>query len=62
MAKLDAHAGIDWTACELIEQIPGKPERTSPGENNTPPHSRSISPAVQSRAESISSSNLLERF
>ncbi len=24
MAKLDTHAGIDWTACELIEQIPGK--------------------------------------
>ena len=24
MAKVDAHAGIDWTACELIEQIPGK--------------------------------------
>ena len=22
--KLDAQAGIDWTACELIEQIPGK--------------------------------------
>ncbi len=24
MAKLEVHAGIDWTACELIEQIPGK--------------------------------------
>jgi len=24
MAKLDVHADIDWTACELIEQIPGK--------------------------------------
>jgi len=24
MAKLDTHAGTDWTACELIEQIPGK--------------------------------------
>ena len=24
MAKLDAQAGIDWRACELIEQIPGK--------------------------------------
>lgn len=24
MATLDTHAGIDWTACELIEQIPGK--------------------------------------
>ena len=24
MAKLDTQAGIDWTACELIEQIPGK--------------------------------------
>jgi uncharacterized protein (DUF433 family) len=24
MAKLDTHAGIDWTACELVEQIPGK--------------------------------------
>ena len=24
MAKLDTNAGIDWTACELIEQIPGK--------------------------------------
>ena len=24
MAKLDTHATIDWTACELIEQIPGK--------------------------------------
>ncbi len=24
MAKLDTHAGIDWTACELIEQVPGK--------------------------------------
>jgi uncharacterized protein (DUF433 family) len=24
MAKLDTHAGIDWIACELIEQIPGK--------------------------------------
>ena len=24
MAMLDTHAGIDWTACELIEQIPGK--------------------------------------
>jgi uncharacterized protein (DUF433 family) len=24
MPKLDTHAGIDWTACELIEQIPGK--------------------------------------
>jgi uncharacterized protein (DUF433 family) len=24
MAELDAQAGIDWTACELIEQIPGK--------------------------------------
>ena len=24
MTKLDACPGIDWTACELIEQIPGK--------------------------------------
>jgi len=24
MARLDTHAGVDWTACELIEQIPGK--------------------------------------
>ncbi len=24
MAKLDTHADIDWMACELIEQIPGK--------------------------------------
>ena len=24
MATLDTHAGIDWTACELIERIPGK--------------------------------------
>ena len=24
MAKLDTQKGIDWTACELIEQIPGK--------------------------------------
>jgi len=24
MARLDTHAGIDWMACELIEQIPGK--------------------------------------
>jgi uncharacterized protein (DUF433 family) len=24
MTKLDTHAGIDWMACELIEQIPGK--------------------------------------
>jgi uncharacterized protein (DUF433 family) len=24
MAKLDAPAGIDWTAFDLIEQIPGK--------------------------------------
>lgn len=24
MAKLDIDAGIDWMACELIEQIPGK--------------------------------------
>jgi uncharacterized protein (DUF433 family) len=24
MAKLDTHAGVDWMACELIEQIPGK--------------------------------------
>ena len=24
MSKLDTHASIDWTACELIEQIPGK--------------------------------------
>jgi uncharacterized protein (DUF433 family) len=24
MAKLDTDAGIDWMACELIEQIPGK--------------------------------------
>ena len=24
MPKLDTHADIDWTACELIEQIPGK--------------------------------------
>ena len=23
MAKLNTQAGIDWTACELIEQIPG---------------------------------------
>lgn len=24
MATLDTNSGIDWTACELIEQIPGK--------------------------------------
>jgi uncharacterized protein (DUF433 family) len=24
MAKMDTQAGVDWTACELIEQIPGK--------------------------------------
>jgi uncharacterized protein (DUF433 family) len=24
MAKLDTQTGIDWMACELIEQIPGK--------------------------------------
>ena len=24
MAKLHTHADIDWMACELIEQIPGK--------------------------------------
>lgn len=24
MPNLDTHAGIDWTACELIEQVPGK--------------------------------------
>jgi len=24
MAQLDTHGAIDWTACELIEQIPGK--------------------------------------
>ena len=24
MTKLDTHAGIDWMACELIEQVPGK--------------------------------------
>jgi len=24
MGKLNTQAGIDWTACELIEQIPGK--------------------------------------
>jgi uncharacterized protein (DUF433 family) len=24
MLKLDTQAGVDWTACELIEQIPGK--------------------------------------
>ena len=24
MAKPDTQAGVDWTACELIEQIPGK--------------------------------------
>ena len=24
MAKLDTRTGIDWMACELIEQIPGK--------------------------------------
>jgi uncharacterized protein (DUF433 family) len=24
MVKRDTHADIDWTACELIEQIPGK--------------------------------------
>ena len=24
MTKLDAQVSIDWTACELIEQIPGK--------------------------------------
>lgn len=24
MAKLNTQADIDWTACELIEQIPGK--------------------------------------
>jgi uncharacterized protein (DUF433 family) len=24
MAKLDIRTGIDWMACELIEQIPGK--------------------------------------
>ncbi|HEY3740753.1 MAG TPA: DUF433 domain-containing protein [Bryobacteraceae bacterium] len=24
MAKLETLAGVDWTACELVEQIPGK--------------------------------------
>ena len=24
MANLQTHASIDWTACELIEQVPGK--------------------------------------
>jgi uncharacterized protein (DUF433 family) len=24
MAKLDTASEIDWTACELIEQVPGK--------------------------------------
>jgi uncharacterized protein (DUF433 family) len=24
MAGIDTRAGIDWTTCELIEQIPGK--------------------------------------
>jgi uncharacterized protein (DUF433 family) len=24
MAKLDTVSDIDWTACELIEQVPGK--------------------------------------
>jgi len=24
MSKLDTAAAIDWTACELIEQVPGK--------------------------------------
>jgi len=24
MAKLDTASDIDWTACELIEQVPGK--------------------------------------
>jgi uncharacterized protein (DUF433 family) len=24
MSKLDTASAIDWTACELIEQIPGK--------------------------------------
>ena len=24
MAQLDTQAAVDWTACELIEQIPGK--------------------------------------
>jgi uncharacterized protein (DUF433 family) len=24
MEKLDTQSGIDWMACELIEQIPGK--------------------------------------
>jgi uncharacterized protein (DUF433 family) len=24
MAQLDTRAGVDWTACELIEQVPGK--------------------------------------
>ena len=24
MATLDTDAAIDWTACELIEQVPGK--------------------------------------
>ena len=24
MTRLDAQAGIGWTACELIEQVPGK--------------------------------------
>jgi uncharacterized protein (DUF433 family) len=24
VAKLHTHAGIDWMACELIEQVPGK--------------------------------------
>ena len=24
MQKLDTQTGVDWTACELIEQIPGK--------------------------------------
>lgn len=24
MPELDTQAGIDWTACELVEQVPGK--------------------------------------
>ena len=24
MTGLETHAGIDWAACELIEQVPGK--------------------------------------
>jgi uncharacterized protein (DUF433 family) len=24
MSKLDSASAIDWTACELIEQVPGK--------------------------------------